>query len=204
MINIFRKQNNNLKELKPFNNFFKNGINKSSFLHIYNNENIDETILISEILNRNNNDIFIYMDCYYNLKKELPNNTFYLNTNNIDILIDILSNIKKKSIDYVIINGFGNLNYNEESFDKHDTRYKMINSKISILLDLCFKNKITLIAFNSLTGLNKPTCFSTQIESQFNFNAQIIAINDNIITLESYKNTYGKNDIINISYKEVK
>lgn len=204
-MNIF-KINNGLIKLAPLDKFFEDGICKRSFIHIYGGEETGKTRLALDIMKENPDKIFIYMDVNFNLSYDLSDNVFYLKDNNIDNLLNLIDMISKNEINVLIIDGFGNLTYNNEIMGTYDKRYEVFNKLIGKLIDKCYSKNIMLIAFNTVNGRNNATCFSKQIERQCSLNIElsVYKLSEKYIELKltSRKNILGSNRSVRIKIND--
>lgn len=190
----------NIENLFPLEKFIPNGISNYPFIHISGDSEIGKTSLALEIIYRNPNKTFLYIDTYFQItESHLNDNMQFFKSNIKEEIYSFIESIEEGTLDYIIIDSFSNLISIDELKNNTDiyieNRYLLLNDWLKKFLELCTSKKITLIVMNTLNWKGEPYNFSNQIKQLCSLDLKIInkVYNDNnsyTITLIANKNKY--------------
>ena len=190
-----------LDNLYPLEDFFPNGISNNPLIHISGDIEIGKTSLALEIMYKNPDKTFLYIDTYFQLQEyQLSKNSILFKSNIIEEITSFINIIDNNILDYIILDGMSNL-ISEEEFSSSsniyiDNRYIKLNNWIKEILNICLNKKITLIIFNTINGKGQAYNYSSQINQLCSLDLKIIDKKYNFnnglynLTLMSNKNKF--------------
>lgn len=156
--------------------------------HIFGASESGKTALALNIIKDNPDKTFIYVDTYYSSQvnpNTLSNNSFVMKSNRFSDIINILDNIDKDTCDYLIIDSFSNLYFEEESMK--DNSFIYFNNAIKNIIDKAFKKNISILLLNTINGQGKPYNHCKELSKNERIEMQIISTDDRSIELEIIK-----------------
>ena len=122
-----------LDNLYPLEDFFPNGISNNPLIHISGDIEIGKTSLALEIMYKNPDKTFLYIDTYFQLQEyQLSKNSILFKSNIIEEITSFINIIDNNILDYIILDGMSNL-ISEEEFSSSsniyiDNRYIKLNN----------------------------------------------------------------------------
>ena len=104
-----------LDNLYPLEDFFPNGISNNPLIHISGDIEIGKTSLALEIMYKNPDKTFLYIDTYFQLQEyQLSKNSILFKSNIIEEITSFINIIDNNILDYIILDGMSNLISEEE------------------------------------------------------------------------------------------
>lgn len=161
---------------------FINSFNKKSLIHIYGGQETGKTTFALNLINKNPDKSFIYIDTYYNIK-HTPDNCLLFPTAREKVIIDFLKKLKPGDCDVIILDAYSNILSNTESWNAKS--YTVMQDALEHIHTLAIKLNCTLIllnttrydnnAYNNTNYLKLNSTYVLKL-IEFNYNSNVIYI----------------------------
>ena len=148
--------NNMLFSNKKFNiNGFEQFIDnfgRRKLVHIFGDFDSGKTSLALDIISKNSDKVFIYIDTYFDVCVA-PDNCFVIHSNDVDKIISILNLLPNDCCDCLIIDSYSNLN--SSLLGWNDCSYEIMSNILKDIINIAYKKNMAIILLNTLNGKDK-------------------------------------------------
>lgn len=151
-LNTMENINNSKMVIFEGLNNFSLPIRKNAMVHIYGGESTGKTTFVLDLIKKNPDKIFLYIDTYGNIT-HVPDNCFLFRTNKEKDIVEALENIDRNMVDCIIIDSYSNILSEEENWDS-ETHIVMQKALERIHNIISNKNAV-FILINTLNGKGK-------------------------------------------------
>lgn len=131
--------------IKGLESFIVN-FNKKSLIHIYGGLGTGKTTFAKDIVYKNQDKSFVYIDTYYNIKN-LPDNCFLFRTSKESDILSLIYSMEIDDCDCIILDAYSNILSNTESWNVQT--YKVMEEALMNIYNACVNKNCTLILINT-------------------------------------------------------
>lgn len=142
---LFKSENKESITIKGLDCFVKE-FNKKSMIHIYGRESSGKTALAMDLMYKNPDKSFIYIDTYYSVDN-VPDNCILFRTNEEKQIVSFLEKLEPNICDCIIIDSYSNILGKREAWDAQT--YEVMQEALKHIHNLTVNKNCTLILFNT-------------------------------------------------------